>query len=156
MAETLPPEEGSPPPKKKGLPPVAIIAIVVLGLFVAIWVVLYILPEAVLSRMRDVSIAIMSVGMFLSLLLLVLILAVTVWGFHRLSVRLDDLLARGGGILDQVKGTAASVKGTADFVGERVATPFIRAAAGMAGLGRGITTLLRGEKSIGGSDERQQ
>jgi hypothetical protein len=151
MAEELPLQEDSPLPKKKGLSPVAIIGIVVLGLFVALWVILYILPEPVLARMRDVSIAIMSFGMFLSLLLTVAILAVIVWGFHRLSVRLDDLLERGGAVLDQVKGTATTVKGTADFVGERVASPFIRLSAWVSGVGQGIATLFRGEESTGGS-----
>jgi len=151
MAEELPPNEDTAPPKKKGLSPVAIIGIVVVALFVTIWIILYILPESVLTRMRDVSIAIMSVGMFLSLLLTVAILAVLVWGFHRLSLRLDDLLERGGAVLDQVKGTATTVKGTADFVGEQIASPFIRISAWFAGIGQGIATLFRGEESTGGS-----
>jgi hypothetical protein len=152
MAEELPPkEEEALPPKKKGLSPVAIIAIGILVLFVGLWITLYILPDSAVAKMRDVSIAIMSVGMFLSLLLTVAILAVIVWGFHRLSVRLDDLLERGGAVLDQVKGTATTVKGTADFVGERVASPFIRLSAWFTGIGQGIAALFRGEESKGGS-----
>lgn len=145
-------EEETPSPKKKGLSPVAIISIVVLSLFVVVWaVLLFFLPDQWLTRARDASIAMMSVGMFLSLLLTVLILAVIVWGFHRLSVRLDDLLERGGAVLDQVKGTATTVKGTAGFVGERVASPFIRISAWVSGVGQGIATLFRGDESTGGS-----
>jgi hypothetical protein len=152
MAEALPPEEESPPPKKKGISPVAIIGLVVLGLCVAVLVILYVLPDNVLARMRDVSIAFMSIGIFLSLLLLICILAVLVWGIERLSRRLDDLLQRGGAILDQVKGTATTVKGTADFVGERIASPFIRFSAWVAGIGEGLATFFRGEKRTGGSE----
>jgi hypothetical protein len=153
MAEENPlKEDASPPPKeKKGLAPVAIIGIIVLVLFIGLWLVLYFLPDTVVAKMRDVSLAIMSVGMFLSLLLTVAILAVVIWGFHRLSVRLDDLLERGGAVLDQVKGTATTVKGTADFVGERVASPFIRISAWFSGIGQGIATFFRGEESTGGS-----
>jgi hypothetical protein len=151
MAEELPPNDDTAPPEKKGLSPVAIIAIVVVGLFLLIWIPLYFLPDPWVAKMRDVSIAVMSIGMFLSLLLTVAILAVLVWGFHRLSVRLDDLLERGGAVIDQVKGTATTVKGTADFVGERIASPFIRISAWFSGIGQGIATLFRGEESTGGS-----
>ena len=151
MAEALPPEEGPPPPKKKGISPVAIIGLVVLGLCVGIVVVLWFLPDPALARARDVSIAFMSIGIFLCLLLLVFILAVLVWGIDRLGRRLDDLLQRGGAVLDQVKGVATTVKGTTGFVGERVASPFIRLSSWAAGIGEGLATFFRGEKRTGGS-----
>lgn len=144
MPEGLAPEEESPPaPKRRGLSPVAIIAIVVLGLSLAIIVALWMLPDAWLARARDVSIAFLSIGIFFSLVLSIMILAVMVWGFQRLSRRLDDLLTRGGAVVDQVKGTATTIKGTAEFVGERIASPFIRLSALGAGIGKSVATLFR-------------
>lgn len=144
MPEGLAPEEESPPaPKKGGLSPVAIIAIVVLGLSLAIIVALWMLPDAWLARARDVSIAFLSIGIFFSLVLSIMILAVMVWGFQRLSRRLDDLLTRGGAVVDQVKGTATTIKGTAEFVGERIASPFIRLSALGSGIGKSVATLFR-------------
>jgi hypothetical protein len=169
MAEALPPPEDSSspkkkgispadesPPPKKGVSPVAIIGIIVLGLCAVLVIGLWLLPDPWLARARDVSIAFMSIGIFLCLLLLVFILAVIVWGFERLSRRLDDLLQRGGAILDQVKGTATTVKGTTEFVGERVASPFIRLSAWVTGVGKGLATFFRGEKRTGGPNERKE
>jgi hypothetical protein len=153
MAEDSPPEESAPASKKKGISPVAIIGGAVVGLAVIVFVGLFFLPRDWLAHLRDVSIVFLSIGILVSLVLMVFILAVLVWGIERLGRRLDDLLQRGGAVIDQVKGMATTAKGTTDFVGERIASPFIRASAWFSGMGKGLATLIRGKEGQEVHDE---
>lgn len=151
--EAVPQEDDSTTQKGK-MPPVVIIGLAILGVTLAILACLAIFPsDHALARLRDVAIVFLVVLLFLSMLLLLYLLAVLIYAVNRLSDRLDDLGQRGGTILDEVKDTATTIKGTADFVGERVASPFIQIGAWMAGVGRGVRTFFRGEEQLEGHHE---
>ncbi len=161
MAEETPPQARAAAPqeeeeeKEKKVSPVAMIGLVVLGLTLLLLAGLGViggLAPGALAILRDIAIVFMAVLTFLFLVLLVFLMAVVVWGVNRLAERLDILLQQGGAILERVKGTANTVKGTADFVGERIASPFVWVSARAAAIGQGLATLFRGKKKTGGSE----
>jgi membrane protein implicated in regulation of membrane protease activity len=130
----------------------AVIGIAIAGvlLTLALFVGLFFLGDAALRHLRDVSIVFLAALSGSSLLLTVVLLMVLLWGVQRLTERVDTLLGQGGEVLERVKGTAGTVKATTDFVGERVASPFIRFSAWATGVGEGIRTFLGGKKRAGG------
>lgn len=120
--------------------------VVMIGLLVG----LFFLREPVLRQIRDVSIVFLAGVSALSAVLAVILLVLVLWAVRRLTERVDTLLGRGSEVLEQVKGTAGTVKATSDFVGERVVSPFIRLSAWTAGLGAGLRAFLSGKKQPGG------
>jgi flagellar basal body-associated protein FliL len=166
MGEKTPPQEGallttstsgedSAPEKKKRTGSVLlIIGLIILGGTLAIFVGMFFLPRDWLSRLRDISIILLVVLALISVLLVLFLLALLITAINRASKGIEDLLERGGAAMDQVKHTATSLKGTADFVGQRVASPFIRVSSWAAGIGETLVTLFRGKKNKEGHDER--
>jgi flagellar basal body-associated protein FliL len=144
-------EEDAPKKAKRKGSVLLIIGLVILGVTLAIFVGLFFVPRDWLSRLRDISIILLVVAILISVLLLLFLLAALIAAVNRASKGMEDLLERGGAAMDQVKQTASSVKGTADFVGERVASPFIRISSWAAGIGEALVTLVRGKNKQGGS-----
>jgi hypothetical protein len=158
LVEDTPPEETSPPTEgeetpKKGKPsPMIFIGLGIFVVSVGIFVGLCFLPRNVQGILRDVSIFLLVLLILISVLLLLALLAALIVAVNRISEGVDKLLERGGAAADQLKDTAKSVKGTVDFVGERVASPFIRISSWAAGIGEALVTFIRGKKQEGGSE----
>jgi hypothetical protein len=154
MTEEAPSEEGAAVPEKKKPSPIALIGLVVLGLTVLLLAGLGViggLAPGALEVLRDIAIVFLAILAFFAMVLLIFLLAVIIWGVNRLAERLDALLQQGSAILEKLKGTATTVKGTTDFVGERVASPFIWVAARTSAIRKGLVTFFRGKKETGGS-----
>ena len=165
MGEKSPPEEGAPPEtstpveegtaekKKRKGSPLLIIGLIIIGITVIVFGGLLAVPRDWLRTLRDASIILLVVLILISVLLLLFLLAALIAVVTRASKGIEDLLERGGAAMDQVKHTASSAKGTVDFVGERVASPFIRISSWAAGIGEALVTLVRGKKNKEGHDE---
>ncbi len=152
MERKNPPVDEEPKEKKKGSPVVWIgLAVVVLTL--AVLVGLFLLSDHSLARTRDVAITFLAILVFVSLVLIIILLAVIIWAMGRLSEKVSALSEQVGEVVAQVKDTATTVRGTAGFVGERVASPFIRAAAWASGVGEGVATFFSGQKGKEKIDE---
>lgn len=152
-----PPEGPAAEPKveqeeKKGKPPVLLfIGLGILLLTIILFVVLLIIPQDWRVNLRDASIILLVFLMLVFSLLNLWLIASIIWGVDRLSKRLDLLLEQGSEVLDRVQGTASTIKGTADFVGERIASPFISLSARISGTAATIATLVRGQQDKGGT-----
>jgi len=156
MAEETPPAAEEEPTPQKGrkrtfLSTFLWIVLAILLLLAGILVGLFFIRPVPLDHVRDVSVVFLAILAFVSILLVLFLLAALILAVQRLSDRVDALLERGGDILDRVKGTATTVKGTADFVGERVASPWIWVSSRAAGIGEGLAMLFRGKRHTGGS-----
>ena len=158
MVEELGPKDAPVPensieaaPEKKKASPLLWIGLGILGLTIIFYVVLLLpfMDEARIA-LRDASITLLVLLLLIFVMLNLWLIAVIIWGVNRLSERIDLLLQQGGEILYQVKGTATTIKGTADFVGERVASPFIGLAAKTNGIVQGLRTFFQGKRQKGG------
>jgi hypothetical protein len=118
---------------------------------VKVFVGLCFLERHWVSVLRDVSIVLLVVLVSFSVLPLLFLAAALIAAVNPVSKGVEKLLERGSGAADQVKGAASSMKGTISFVGERVASPFIRISASAAGIGEALVTFIRGKKPRGGS-----
>jgi hypothetical protein len=147
--EAIPANEDEAAEEERKVPTFVWIVAAILGAILAGLIGLSFLPEHVLARFRDVAIVFLVLLFFFLMVLLLIMVAALIYAINRLSERLDDVLQRGGQVLDEVKGTARTVKGTAGFVGERVASPFIRVASWSVGVGKGIRTFFQGQKQQG-------
>lgn len=156
MTEQIPPQDApaeAAAEEKKKISPFLIVGLVILGVSLAGFVGLAFLPGTWLAHLRDVSIVFFSVLVFVCMALLIYLVASLVLAVNRLSDRVDTLLQQGSDVLDQVKGTATAVKGTAGFVGERIASPFVRVGSWAAGIGTGVRGLVRGRNKQEVHDE---
>lgn len=151
MSEEAPSPQAAPKQKERKASPFLWVSLVIIGLVLAVPVGLAFVPQATVAHIRDIAVVLLVILLFFSLLLFLLLLGVLIVAVRTLSARLDETLQRGGAVLEELKGTAATVKGTTDFIGERLSSPFIRLSAWTEGLGQGIRTFFRGKKPSGGS-----
>jgi hypothetical protein len=93
-----------------------------------------------LAVIRDVAIIIIAI-LDIILLGILAVIAFMAWRLFA-SVKGDVPV-----LLDRVKETANTVKGTTDFVSDRAVSPIIRVAAFLSAVGRFIAVLLGGERS---------
>jgi hypothetical protein len=108
----------------------AILALV--GVIVAIWLLI----EPSLTTLRDVILV--ALGFFFLLFALLLVGV----GIMLLAL-LGMLRSRLPSLLDKAGSTAETVRGTTGFVGERVASPLIKASAAAAGARAAVQTMFR-------------
>lgn len=146
MTTETPPQETASTTRKRRLSPLPWIGVGLVVLTAGALVGLYFLPDDTRLRFRDVSIVFVAVLVFLAMLAGLALLIFLIAALNRLSDRLDMLLSRGSSILEKVEGTATTVKGTTDFVGEQVASPFIRVAGWLSGLAEGTVAFFRGAR----------
>jgi len=146
MAEETVPQESITPGEKRKVTPLVWIGVALVVLTAGLLAGLYFLPDDLRTRFRDVSIVFIAILVFLAMLVGLALLTFLIVALNRLSDRLDILLSRGTSILEKVEGTATTVKGTTDFVGEQVASPFIRVAGWLSGLAEGTVTFFRGHQ----------
>lgn len=151
MSEETPSPQTASKRKERKISPFLWVSLVIIGLALAIPVGLAFVPRATMAHIRDIAVVLLVILLFFSLLLFLLLLGILIVAIRTLSARLDETLQRGGAVLEELKGTAATVKGTAGFVGERISSPFIRLSSWAEGVGQGIRTFFRGKKSQGGS-----
>lgn len=151
MPEDVPSSQAVPERKERKVSPFLRVSLVIIGLALAIPVGLAFVPRATMAHIRDIAVVLLVILLFFFLLLLLLLLAALIVAIRTVSTRLDETLERGGAVLEELKGTAATVKGTADFIGERLSSPWIRLSAWTEGLGQGMRTFFRGKKGSGGS-----
>jgi len=148
-AAAAPTETAEEEPKKGKVSPLVWIGAAVLGVTILSFVILLVIPATWRTALRDASIILLVLLMLIFVLLNLWLIAVVMWGVDRLGKRLDLLLQQGGQVLDQVKSTATTVKGTADFVGERIASPFISLGARINGAANGVRTFIKGKREKG-------
>lgn len=148
MAEEISPQEAAT--EKRKLTPLLWIAVALIVLTAGALLGLYFLPDDIRVRFRDVAIVFIAVLVFLAMLVSLALLTFLIVALNRLSDRLDILLSRGSSILEKVEGTATTVQGTTAFVGEQVASPFIRVAGWLSGLAEGTVAFFRGPRKEGG------
>lgn len=148
-AAAEPTEAAEDQPQKKKVSPLVWIGAAVLGLTILSFVILLVIPATWRVALRDASVILLVLLLLIFVLLNLWLIAVVIWGVDRLGKRLDLLLQQGSQVLDQVKGTATTVKGTADFVGERIASPFISLGARINGAATGVRTFIKGKQEKG-------
>ncbi len=151
MSQETPSPKTVPKQKERKASPFLWVSLVIVGLALAVPVGLAFVPRATMAHIRDIAVVLLVILLFFSLLLLLLLLGALIVAIRTFSTRLEEVLQRGGAVLEELKGTAATVKGTTDFIGERISSPFIRLSAWTEGLGQGIRTFFRRKKSSGGS-----
>lgn len=148
-AAAEPTEKDQEQPKKNKVSPLVWIGAAVVGVTILAFVILLVIPATWRTALRDASLILMVLLLLIFVLLNLWLIAVVIWGVDRLGKRLDLLLQQGGQVLDQVKGTATTVKGTADFIGERIASPFISLGARINGAASGVRTFVKGKREKG-------
>ncbi len=146
----------SPEDKKPNKSPVPVIAGIGIGVIVVavlIIIGLFFLPDESLARATGVSITFMAISFFFAAVVIIFLLLVMVWAVFRLSEKVSTLSEQVGEVTAQVKETVTTVRGTAGFVGERVASPFIRATAWASGVGKGVETFFKAQSGKEQVDE---
>ncbi len=140
----------APKQKERKASPFLRIGLVIIGLALAVPVGLAFVPRATMAHIRDIAVVLLVILLFFSLLLLLFLLGALIVAVRTLRARLDEVLQRGGAVVEEFRGTAATVKGTAGFIGERISSPLIRLSAWADGFGQGVRTFFRGKRSSGG------
>jgi hypothetical protein len=114
-----------------------LIVIGLLVLFVALFVILYLLggsDQSALERIRDIAVIFLAFCVLLSVILLGALVGVMVW----LVLLIKDKVIP---LLEQLTATAARLRGTAEFVSEEVASPIISVASTFAGIRATVKTV---------------
>jgi len=151
VSEETPSPQAARERKERRVSPFLWVSLAIIGLALAVPVGLAFVPRATMAHIRDIAVVLLVILLFFSLVLLLLLLGALIVAIRSLSVRLEELLGRGGAVLEELKGTASTVRGTAGFMGEQLASPLIRLSAWAEGLGQGLRTFFRGKKQPGGS-----
>ena len=118
-----------------------LIVIGLIVLFVVLFVVLYLLgssSESALQKITEISIIFMALSMILVILLLGALVGAVLWLVRLLKDKVIPLL-------EQLTLAASRVRGTAEFVGEEVASPIISAYSTLAGV-RAMIKTVTGKK----------
>ncbi|MGC8959429.1 MAG: hypothetical protein ACP5OO_06530 [Chloroflexia bacterium] len=151
MSEETPSPQTVPERKERQVSPFLWISLAIIGLTLAVPIGLAFVPRATMAHLRDIAVVLLVILLFFFLLLLLLLLGALIVAVRTLGARLDQVLQRGGAVLDELKGTAATVRGTAGFIGERLSSPWIRLSAWAEGVGQGVRTFFQGKKPSGGA-----
>lgn len=112
-----------------------------LVLFIVLFIVLYLLGssrESALQRTTEISIIFLSLSMMLVVLLMGALVGISLWLALQTKGKIIPLL-------EQLTAAATRVRGTAEFVGDEVASPIISFYSSVAGV-RALIKTVTGKK----------